>query len=224
VAEPVARHARGRSRKRSTVLWVGVLLIGSLVTAGGTIAWVVSQGPPARVAALDLSGHPVQVDPGTVAPTTAAAAKVQQDTGQRFVVPAVGLNVALDSLGVANGNITPPGFTSAYLVRNLGTTLTRAATGTVYVVMHSIRGGGVGPGNYLQNSKTGSTSLHTGDIITVGGVDYRMASSTLVLKTQLPADSNVWANIPRRLIVITCLEKTDGSPSTNNLIITATGL
>ena len=224
MAEPVARHARGWSRKRSTALWVGVLLIGSLVTAGGTIAWVASQAPPARAAVLDLSGHPVQVDPGTVNPTTAAAAKVQQNTGQRFVVPSVGLNVALDSLVVAGGNITPPGFASAYLVRNLGTTLTRAATGSVYVVMHSIRGGGVGPGNYLQNSKTGATSLHTGDIITVGGVDYRMASSTLVLKTQLPADSNVWANIPGKLIVITCLENADGSPSTKNLIITATGL
>jgi len=171
-----------------------------------------------------MRGHPVQIDPDTVNPTMAAVAKVQQDTGQRFVVSSVGLDVALDSLVVADGNITPPGFASAYLVRNLGTTPTNAATGTVYVVMHSIRGGGVGPGNYLQNTKTGATSLHIGDIITVGGVDYRMDSSTLVLKTQLPADSNVWAAIPGRLIVITCLENADGSPSTKNLIITASGL
>ena len=222
--EPVARHAREQSRKRSTVLWVGVLLLGLLVAVGGTVAWVANQGPPPAVAGVDMRGHPVKVDPGTLNPTTAAAAKVEKGTGQRFVVPSVGLTVPLDSLLVVGGNITPPGFASAYLVRNLGTTLTRAATGTVYVVMHSIRGGGVGPGNYLQNSKTGATSLHTGDIITVGGVDYRMASSTLVLKTQLPADSNVWANIPGRLIVITCLENADGSPSTKNLIITATGL
>ena len=220
----MARYARGRSRKRSTALWVGVLLAGSLAIASNTIAWGANQVPPARAAVLDLRGHPVQADSGTVAHTTAEVAKVQQDTGQRFVVLTVGLDVALDSLGVANGNITPPGFTSAYLVRNLGTTLTHSTTGTVYVVMHSIRGGGVGPGNYLQNSKTGATSLHTGNIITVGGVDYRMASSTLVLKTQLPADRNVWANIPGRLIVITCLENADGSPSTQNLIITATGV
>jgi hypothetical protein len=170
-----------------------------------------------------MRGHPVALD--SAATTTVAVEsemKAVPTTGSRFAVPSVRLDVPLGALNAVDHTITPPGFTSAYVVRNLGTTLDAPGAGTIYVVAHSIRGGGVAPGNYLQDTDTETSRVKTGAILHVGNLDYHLTSSEKVTKTQLADNQAIWSDIPNRLVIITCLEHGDGSPSTDNLILTAT--
>lgn len=103
----------------------------------------------------------------------------------------------------------------------MGVPLSRGSQGTVFVVMHSVRGGGVGPGNYLTNVRAGTSTVATGSTIDVAGVSYHVTGWKTILKGGLATDAEVWANTPGRLVVITCLEHPNGSPSTDNMVITA---
>jgi hypothetical protein len=141
--------------------------------------------------------------------------------GDQFSVPAVGLKVPLRPLSAKDGQITPPGFQSAYWITNMGVPLSRGSQGTVFVVMHSVRGGGVGPGNYLTNVRAGTSTVANGSTIDVAGVSYHVTGWKTILKGGLATDAEVWANTPGRLVVITCLEHPNGSPSTDNMVITA---
>ncbi|GAA4160641.1 hypothetical protein GCM10022286_16970 [Gryllotalpicola daejeonensis] len=203
------------------ILWVA--LAGILaITVGATWAITASLSPPAAGSLTDMTGKHVALDPGTLPP-----AKVRKqmhaiaDTGPRFRVPSVGLNVPLGAISVAGGQLTPPGFTSVYAVRNLGTTRTAPGKGTLYVVTHSLRGGGKAPGNYLTDISRQQAAVKPGDVVFVGSTEYTIATSTLVKKTDIAAQNTLWANTPNRLAIITCLEKPTGVPSTDNLIIYA---
>ncbi|MFT4231126.1 MAG: class F sortase, partial [Microbacterium sp.] len=146
---------------------------------------------------------------------------VQEDTGERFRVPSVGLDVPLDSMNAVDSVITPPGFTAAYRVRNLGVSLDHASEGTVYVAMHSLRDGAVGPGNYLIDVEAGTASVAVGTEIIVAGLEYRLTGSQKIAKDRLAASEAVWADVPGRLIVITCLQRPEGGPSLENVVLTA---
>lgn len=205
------------------------IVVGALVGAG--LAGVISAGltgatrvdapRPADTAAMrDMNGAPVALDPGAVAPPPASSDAVA-DTGSRLVVPSVGLDVPLGALDAVDGQITPPGFTSAYRVRNVGVPLADADHGTVYVVMHSLRGGGIGPGNYLTDVDTGRATVAQGATVSVAGVDYTVTGWQTVSKTALANDPGVWADAPGRLVLVTCLELPSGAPSVDNMVIVA---
>ena len=201
-----------------TVLAVGVagLIVGVLGALG--ILTPTTQTVP------DLQGNRVHVDPGTLPPAkTQKAMNVVPDIGQRLKVPSVGLDVRLGELSEADNTITPPGFDSAYLVRNLGASLDQPGQGTLYVVAHSVRGGGIGPGNYLIDVEHGTARVKPGATVQVGDHTYVVTGSKTIDKHRLPDDPAMWANTPpRRLVLITCLQQPSGAPSTDNLIITAT--
>ncbi|NYG07273.1 hypothetical protein BJ986_001760 [Phycicoccus badiiscoriae] len=120
-----------------------------------------------------------------------------------------------------NGIIDPPGFSSAYLVRNYGAPLARATTGTVFVVMHSCRGGAVCPGNYLINVAAGTSSLKPGADVYVGGLHYHVTGSQKVYKPDVHTQTDIWTNAPGRLVLFTCLQVPAQTESTDNMIITA---
>ncbi|RIJ53684.1 class F sortase, partial [Clavibacter phaseoli] len=165
---------------------------------------------------------PVQADvPAPAAGADGAITAVDSGLG-RFRAPSVGLDVPLGAVDVVGGVVDPPGFSSAYRVRDLGVAPEDAATGTVFVVMHSVRGGGTGPGDLLIDDRAGSASVAPGAVIEVAGVDYAVGSSRAVPKGQLPDDAEVWADTPGRLVVITCLQRPDGSPSRDDMVIEAT--
>jgi len=174
--------------------------------------------------------EPTSPSPSPAVPTPAATAVPVPDpiepplTGGQFSVPAVGLDVPLKSLSARDGQITPPGFTSAYWITNRGVPLSQSAEGTVFVVMHSVRGGGVAPGNYLTNIREGTSAVPDGSTIDVAGVSYRVTGWRTILKGGLATDADVWADTPGRLVVITCLERPNGSPSTDNMVIVASRL
>ncbi|WP_460627851.1 class F sortase [Intrasporangium mesophilum] len=144
------------------------------------------------------------------------------DAGGRFRIPSVGLDVPLGELSMAGGTITPPTYTSAYVVRNLGAGPSRPTSGTVFVAMHSLRGGGTGPGNYLIDARREGTSLRTGSVIELDSVAYRVTRSVLVDRDRIGDDTTVWADVPGRLVVITCMQTPSGDrPPTQNLVVEA---
>jgi hypothetical protein len=169
---------------------------------------------------VDLNGKAVREEGVVPTAETREAMKAVPDIGERFVVPSVGMDVRLGALDMADNTITPPGFTSAYLVRNLGVAPATADTGTVYAVMHSIRGGGMGPGNYLLDVETGAAAVSAGDVVEVAGRSYSITGSEAVPKQELPS-SPIWQNTPGRLVIITCLQQPSGATSLNNLVIMA---
>lgn len=152
---------------------------------------------------------------------TLAKMNVVNDMGVRFVVPSVSLDVPLGELSSVDGEVSPPGFTSAYAVRDPGVPLEDAPAGTVFIVMHSLRAGGVAPGNFLIDVERETFQLVQGDIIRVGKWTYQVAATQAVPKPDLALDTSIWAPAPGRLIVITCLQNPSGTPSTHNAVIIA---
>ena len=192
----------------------------SVLVAAGVVGIVTVASAPTGT--VDMRGHHVVLEPGTVpAPAVEKKMDAVVNTGVRFTVPSVGLNVPLGELSEAGGTITPPGFTAAYRVRNLGVPLANATKGTVFVAMHSIRGGGIGPGNYLIDVSAGAAKVSDGAKIHVGSLTYSVTGSQTVTKNQLPKDAAVWANAPGRLVAITCLQTPAQTASTDNVVITA---
>jgi hypothetical protein len=203
-------HEGGR-RRRWVFLTVGAAT--ALAIAVSIFGFTQTQSGP-----VDLHGNRVQAEE---APTSAASASAVPDTGAHFVVPSVGLDVPLGALNAVNGEVVPPGFTSAYWIRNEGVPITKASSGTVFVVMHSLRNGGVGPGNYLINVAEQKAKVRAGDKIRVADVTYTITGSHVVEKTDLAQSGKVWADTPNRLVVITCLQRREGGPSTDNMVIEA---
>ncbi|MFJ8441313.1 class F sortase [Kitasatospora griseola] len=178
--------------------------------------------PPAQqVAGVDMNGRPVRLDPGAaLLPRQQREQDARPDGAGRFTVPSVGLDVPLGTMNEVDGSVVPPGFTSAYRITNLGTP-TAPEAGTVYVAMHSLRWGAVGPGNYLFALDTGTSTLAPGATINAGGTHYLVDRATTIPKTDLPTATAIWADIPGRLVVLTCLEKPDNTPAVDNFVITA---
>lgn len=165
------------------------------------------------VSAPDLDGTLIAFD---VPPPSGTVAQVGTE---RFRVPAVGLDVALGSVTMVDGVLTPPGFTAVYLVDGMGGTLESAADHTLFAATHSVVGGRA-PGNALVETETGTLLVSPGDVIVVDTLRYRLETSQVIPKSEVPADEQLWADEPGRLVLITCLQKPDGSPSESNLVVT----
>lgn len=214
---------RERSQRRGRSLIAIVLAVVGAVLLGLAIHGVVgSAGDPSSDHEQDLNGDPVVLEPGTVPDaSTIRTMDAEEDTGARFRAPSVGLDVPLGELSMSDSTITPPGFRSAYRVRNLGVSPDQATEGTVFVAMHSLRGGGKGPGNFLIDVDRQESRVAPGDRIEVAGVPYDVTSTELVPKDRLGATASIWTDEPGRLVVITCLQRPDGSPSVDNLVVRA---
>jgi hypothetical protein len=191
---------QGGRRRRWVFLTVGAAT--ALALAGSILGFVMTQSGP-----VDLEGNRVQAE---------------EDTGGQFVVKSVGLDVPLGALNAVGGEVVPPGFTSAYWIRNEGVPIKKAKKGTVFVVMHSLRNGGVGPGNYLIDVKHQKAKVGLGTKVQVDGVTYKVTGSQAVKKTDLGRSSTIWADTPNRLVIITCLQRSQGGPSVDNMVIQAT--
>lgn len=215
----MTRGRQPRLRHHLTVAALAILAGAALVVGALGIAESMRSGD-APGGPVDMRGEPVELDP-SVTPIPASASRAVATGHGRLEVPSVDLDVPLGALDAVDGVITPPGFTSAYVVRNLGVPLSRSSRGTTFVVMHSLRGGGVAPGNALVDAASGSARVRAGDPVRADGTTYTVASSRLVARDRIAADADVWADTPDRLVLITCLLTADGSPSSHNLVVTA---
>lgn len=210
-------HPRRRTQPRWSVIVAAVLCVAALVTGTYAVYTYVTQlGYP-----KDMNGRPV------VLPERSKAVQEKTDAvasvaGVRLRVPSTGLDVPVGELNEVGGVIDPPGFSSAYLVRNYGASFRDARAGTVFVVMHSCRGGAVCPGNYLIDVSAGKASVKNGADVYVNGLHYRVTGSQAVYKPQIREDAAVWANTPGRLVLFTCLQVPAQTESTDNVVVTAT--
>ncbi|WP_282848882.1 class F sortase [Microbacterium oxydans] len=209
-----------RKKTLRTVAWSGFAATLALAIGAAVVGFAATPSPAAALE-RDLNGNTVQLDSGDASSVDAAVSDAVADVGSRFEVPSVGLDVPLGELNEVDGTITPPGFTSVYRVTNRGVDVTQASSGTVYVATHSLRGGGVAPGNYLIDVDDARPSIAAGETILVAGVHYVVDDSYAVDKSALPARSDVWADEPGRLVVITCLQNPQGTASTQNVVIEA---
>ncbi|MCE0510784.1 class F sortase [Microbacterium sp. KKR3/1] len=202
------------------VAWSGFAAALALAIGAGAVGFA---AVPSMSAApvRDLNGNTVQLDDDGAASLDSVQSHPIADTGARFMVPSAGLDVPLGQLNEVGGSVTPPGFTSVYRVANRGVDVAHASTGTVYVVTHSLRGGGVGPGNYLIDVDNARPAIDNGESIIVDGVEYVVDSAFAVDKSDLPAQADVWATEPGRLVVITCLQNPQSTASTQNVVIEA---
>jgi hypothetical protein len=211
-----AGSVRGKRRIRpARIVIAGVFLLVAVVAGVYTVStYLTDQGYP-----KDMKGNPVAVSKGSLGVDETHA--VSQVGGMMLQVPSTGLNVPLGELDEVDGVINPPGFSSAYLVRNYGSTLEHAKTGAVFVAMHSCRGGAVCPGNYLINVDAGTASVKTGADVYVDGLHYRVTGWQKVYKPDIGSDTTVWANTPGKLVLFTCLQIPAQTESIDNMVVTA---
>ena len=215
---PGARTPRAPRRRRRLAIsgWIGIVLafFASALIVVSAID-VFGSGP------RDLRGLPVHFDPGAL-PTRS---EVQQmhvtSTGGRLTVPAVGLNVPLDAMNAVGGKVDPPKFTAAYWIRNMGVSPAEADSGTVYVAMHSLRNGAVGPGNYLIDVGNQTARVHNGDKVGLDGVSYTVSGFEVIPKSEIGRRTDLWSRTPGQLVLITCLQNGHNTPSKNVIVITA---
>lgn len=224
---PSGRDLHG-ARRGGRLAVVIVLIVTTVACAIGAALLMTGQlsttepKAPSASGLTDMNGNPVELDPDEELPPPDGAETAGPAEFGRFSIAAVGLNVPLRGMNAIDGVVTPPGFTSAYVLRNYGADLADAGSGTVYIAMHSMRGGAVGPGNYLFNVTAGTSRVEAGDLIQAGPRSYRVTDSMNITKSELPEAQSIWTQPPGTLVVITCLQTPAGTPSTSNFIITAT--
>lgn len=204
--------------------WVAGFAAAAMIAGGIGVGASLTRHPTVPAGAEhDMRGDPVTVDPGTL-PSADARKQMNAtvDTHDRIVVPSVKLDAPLGAITAVDGVLTPPGFTSVYAVRNVGARLTSPDSGTVFLVTHSLRGGGIAPGNYLIDVQHQSAAVKVGAKVFVDGTSYTVTGSQAIAKPKIGDDPQLWADVPDRLVIITCLQLPSGKPSVDNMIITAT--
>jgi len=220
--KPPAKPKTKRRASDVLLLLLAILLIVGGATYG-VVAMIQANNQPTS---LDMVGHRVTGDdPSMYDEETLAQMEAVEDLGLKFIIDAVELNVPLGEVNEVKGVINPPGFTSAFLIRNRGVGLANADQGTVYVAAHSLRSPGVAPGNFVINISAGNVTVPVGSEIKVGDRTYVMTASSIIDKQQLGNDERLWANTPGMLVFITCLQYTssavykNGHSPTNAVII-----
>lgn len=198
----------------------GLLFVGGLVT---------EPSPPQLEASETPSPTRPLTDTGTpsAAPSPAATSD-SPSTPQTGQEPSFSLNIAsagfsapLEYISAEGGAVTPPEFDRAYIVEGFSAPLVTPDLGAIVVVFHSVRGSGTGLGNKLFNKSTGQTTLTIGDEVTLAGHTYVFKTSEPVMKDDLPTRSDIWEAGPNKLVLITCLQNQEGTPSTQNFVLTA---
>ncbi|MCL2489593.1 MAG: hypothetical protein FWF36_02535 [Propionibacteriaceae bacterium] len=218
--------------KRARVVDVLLLVLAIALVAGGVVYGVsgwhsAAPSDPGAVQYVDMAGNQViPDDPQVQDPSYVQSADPQDYNGLHFKISSVGLDVPLREASVVDNVINPPGYTSVYLMRNLGVPLADATTGTVYVAAHSLRAPGRAPGNFVIDPAAGVVVVKTGAEIDVGDRVYSVVSSRVVSKPELSTQADLWTPTPGMLVFVTCLQSTseagyqaDGHAKDNAVII-----
>jgi hypothetical protein len=220
---PVEPQQERKRKKRGFPVWLLVMM--GVVLMVGSVGYIAYSTlvPPVPNATKDMKGNWVvpEDDDGLGVDTSAQT----ELPGQRLIVPQACLSandcldVPLGAMNQVDNIINPPGFYTAFWVRNLGTSLKTPEEGTVYIAAHSLRHGGVGPGNYLIDIDNETARVPEGALIEADGVRYRMTEWRSVPKPDLPKEKDIWEDVPGRIVLITCLQRPDNSASRNNILI-----
>jgi hypothetical protein len=143
-----------------------------------------------------------------------------------LLIPAVHLDLPLLALTPRHGVIDPPTLTAGYWLEPYGRPVAdpKQAGNTLYIAAHSVRGGHDGFDALLAADHKGS-ALVAGNRIQVrtpdGTSTYTVEGTKRYDKNALPGATDVWESHPGRLVLITCLLRADGRPSTENVVVFA---
>jgi hypothetical protein len=213
---------------------VALAVAAVLAVAGIVVTGVgVLDGPTGRHA---LGGSLTLLDDEPVAAADAPAVEAAAATGPaitpppsspvHLVIPGVDLDLPLLAHTPRGGVINPPTLTAGYWIEQYGAPVGSAdqATNTLYIAAHSAGRGKYGFDPILDTDHEGS-ALVQGDALEVvtpqGTVVYTVERTQRYGKDELPGASEVWEAVPGRLILITCFQRSDGHPSTENLVVFA---
>jgi hypothetical protein len=220
--EEPAEEEEERKRRKGVLIPLFIVL-SVLLLLGAVGMWGYSMlVPPQEGAQKDINNNwVVPEDPEDWTPAVIAEMDPEPElTGKRFIVPAVGLNAPIGAMNSVKNVINPPGFRSVFWIRNMGVSLERADQGTVYMATHSLRNGGVGPGNYLIDVENGRGKVPIGAELYADNVKYRVTEVISVPKTKLDQEVEVWDSTkPGRIVVITCLQRPNNGRSLNNIVV-----
>jgi hypothetical protein len=211
-------------KRRKGVLLIPLLVVTSVLLLLGAVGmWGYSKVvPPQEGAQPDMENNwVIPEDSEDWTPEEIAEMDPEPElSGKRFIVPAVGLNAPIGAMNSVKNVINPPGFRSVFWIRNMGVGLERADQGTVYMATHSLRNGGVGPGNYLIDVENGRGKVPIGAEMYADDVKYRVTEVLSVPKTKLDEKVEVWdSTVPGRIVVITCLQRPNNGRSLNNIVV-----
>ena len=225
---PDAEEEREEKKRRKGGIFLLVMAFLLILGAIGIVLWqwpsiqtMVSPPPNAKI---DMRGNLVVPDEDAVMEDPTAV----DDIGLGFKVvtepdKTTILNVPLGKAQQINGRIAPPGFKSVYLITNIGVTLDNAEKGTVYTATHSLRNGGWAPGNALIDIERQKATVKPGDMIYISNRIYSVTETRIIPKPAVGGVQDIWdTTIPDRLIVFTCLQNPQNSPSKDNMIVFAT--
>ena len=172
---------------------------------------------------VDLNGDPVVFSKGDVPSKTEIEKMNVQDeikssrSPARLRVPSVGLDVPVGSIRAVDGVINPPKFDRAYVVDNIGSSLDKNSDGTVFLVTHSVRRG-FAPGNALIDVSEKRARVNVGDKIYVADNVFRVTGFENVARKSIADSPRIWENVPGRLVLITCMQRSNGKPVENAVI------
>lgn len=221
VATPHAAHPRRRAQ-----IAIGIVLALLGGTLLGAAAFLALRPHPASPPAPTGTTIPSPDNPDlairldtTITPEQAAKQQaVPVYNGLRLVIAELSFDVPLGAISTADGQLTPPGIWSAYWVRNLGVSPQKAKDGTVFLVIHTVRGDVAAPGNLLIDGAAGHSTLTPGMPVAMGGQQYRVTRTATISRDELPYRADVWTSHPGTLVLITCLERPGSSVVVDNVV------
>jgi sortase (surface protein transpeptidase) len=143
----------------------------------------------------------------------------------RLSVPAVGLDATVGAMSVAaGGSVDPPTPGSAYWLSG-SSVAGPTSTGTTYLAGHTYRGGGRAVFNPFLDIPHSRYTVHKGDRIVVGTPSgswaYTVTDTELYLKTTVEQQTELWRNVPGRLVLVTCFQYDGGTSSQQNFVVYA---
>jgi sortase (surface protein transpeptidase) len=219
-------------RRTAAIAAVAVLGI-----AGGTLL-AVGLADGEQSAAILPSVEPVaaaSTAAGTAAPVDEPSQPALPPEGASLPTPSSAVHVVIPELDLdlpvlphtpRDGAIDPPTLTAAYWIRPYGepVAVPANADNTIYLAAHS-----TGTGEYgfdpLMAPDGGGSTLAAGDAIEVttpdGTAAYTVDHTQRYAKGELPDATEVWEDVPGRLVLITCYQRGAGTAATENLVVFA---
>lgn len=208
----------GMKKTLTSAVLLTIALI-SLIAAGG-IFYVDHQRMNAEGVVKMPDGTAIELDdPPTKKDIREMAIS---ETKLDFVVPKVGVNTTLKEMSTYKRGgkkvINPPGITRAYAVRDWGEPGDPESMSVI--ALHSVRRYPDIPGSRLIDISRGQARVGEGDRIDVNDESYRVVKVHKIKKNELATAPGLWDEKPGKLLVITCLQRTEGK-SVNNIVIEA---
>lgn len=207
------------------------LATSSLIFALGLALLILARGT-SGIPLLDTTPHPTSIETladGTQIqledpPTSSQRTQMRPTTtSHKLIIPDAGIDTTLKEMnlytdGTGQKIINPPTSANPYLVRDYGPP--NSTTGMTVIAMHSIRDAPTIPGSKLINIDTQQATITPGALITIDTTTYRVTQIHNQNKQTVTTNTALWENKPGKLLLFTCLQRTQGK-STNNIAIEA---